>query len=73
MIYGVPSKRRVEELKRLYPRRFVDYDGNIVHDVPDGKDFPHLYGEKLAAARKRVKDSGLCYREWLKLNEKIER
>ena len=37
MIYGVPSKQRAEELKKLYPRRFVSYEGEIVHNVPDGK------------------------------------
>ena len=37
MIYGVPSKQRVEELKKLYPRRFVSYEGKVVHNVPDGK------------------------------------
>ena len=37
MIYGVPSRQRVEELKKLYPRRFVSYEGKIVHNVPDGK------------------------------------
>ena len=37
MIYGVPSKQRAEELKKLYPRRFVSYEGKVVHNVPDGK------------------------------------
>ena len=37
MIYGVPSRQRVEELKKLYPRRFVSYEGKVVHNVPDGK------------------------------------
>jgi len=39
MIQGINKNWR-EDLKRwkkLYPRRFVDYDGNIAHNVPDGK------------------------------------
>ena len=37
MICGVISRQRLEELKKLYPRRFVSYEGKIVHNVPDGK------------------------------------